>query len=57
MIERALVWFASLPDDKREAWADKVGRFGDLGKGPAPRPERIIAMMAYEAALLQAGQD
>jgi len=57
MTERALAWFGSLPADKREAWADKVGRFGDLGKGPEPRPERIIAMMAYEAALSRAGRD
>ena len=47
--ERALAWFGALPADHREAWADKVGRIGDRGNGPEPRPERIIAMMAYEA--------
>ncbi len=55
MTERALAWFALLPADHREAWADKVGRFGDLGKGPEPRPERIIAMLAYEASTSEGG--
>lgn len=57
LTERAVAWFGSLPDDHREAWADKVGRFGDVGNGPAPRPERIIAMLAYEAAFPQVGED
>ena len=54
LTERALAWFGSLPADVREAWADKVGRVGDRGNGPEPRPERIVAMMAYEAAFPQA---
>lgn len=56
LIERAMAWFGSLPADVREAWADKVGRVGDRGNGPEPRPERIVAMMAYEAAFPQADQ-
>lgn len=56
LTERALAWFGSLPADVREAWADKVGRVGDRGNGPEPRPERIVAMMAYEAAFPQADQ-
>ncbi len=56
LTQRALAWFGSLPADHREAWADKVGRFGDVGKGPEPRPERIIAMLAYQSAFPHAGQ-
>lgn len=56
LTERAMAWFGSLPADVREAWADKVGRVGDRGNGPEPRPERIVAMMAYEAAFPQADQ-
>ena len=56
LTERAMAWFGSLPANLREAWADKVGRVGDRGNGPEPRPERIIAMMAYEAAFPQADQ-
>lgn len=49
LTERAMAWFGSLPADQREAWADKVGRVGDRGNGPEPRPDRIIAMLAFEA--------
>lgn len=56
LTERAMVWFGSLPADVREVWADKVGRVGDRGNGPEHRPERIVAMMAYEAAFPQADQ-
>ena len=56
LTERAMAWFGSLPADVREAWAEKVGRVGDRGNGPEPRPERIVAMMAYEAAFPQEGQ-
>lgn len=55
--ERALAWFGSLSTDDREAWADRVGRVADLGVGLQPRPERIIALMAYEAAFPQVGKD
>jgi hypothetical protein len=57
LTERAMAWFGSLPADVRDEWADRVGRVGDRGNGPEPRPERIIAMMAYEAAFPQAGQN
>ena len=56
LTERAMAWFGSLPADVREAWADKVGRVGDRGNGPEPRPERIVAMMAYGAAFPHADQ-
>lgn len=56
LTEKAISWFGSLSANHREAWADKVGRVGDRGNGPEPRPERIIAMMAYEAAFPQADQ-
>ena len=55
LTERSLIWFATLSAEQREAWADKVGRFGDRGNGPEPRPERIIAMMAYEAMTSEGG--
>lgn len=54
LTERALAWFGSLPADHRDAWADRVGRVADVGFGPQPRPERIIAALAYEAAFPQA---
>ena len=57
LTERAVTWFGSLPAGQREVWADKVGRFGDVGNGPAPRPERIIALLAYEAAFPQVRED
>ena len=47
LTERSLAWWRSLPSVDREAWADKVGRVSDLG----PRPERVVAMMAFEAAI------
>ncbi len=54
--ERALAWFGSLSTDDRDAWADRVGRVADLGVGLQPRPERIIALMAYEAAFPNGGK-
>lgn len=54
LTERAIAWFGSLPAEQRDAWADRVGRVADVGFGPQPRPERIIAALAYEVAFPQA---
>ena len=54
--ERALAWFGSLSAADRDAWADRVGRVADVGFGPQPRPERIIATLAFET-MTAAGEE
>lgn len=39
----ALTWWHGLTDAERDRWSDRVGRVADLGLGPRPRPERVIA--------------
>lgn len=39
----ALTWWHGLTDAERGRWSDRVGRVADLGLGPQPRPERVIA--------------
>ena len=41
-------WWTSLTDDERETWKNDVGRTADVGRGPEPRPERILRQLAYE---------
>lgn len=52
---RAQAWFRSLSEADRDAWAVRVGRVADVGIGPQPRPERIIAALAYEAMMAGEG--
>jgi hypothetical protein len=44
----ALTWWHGLTDAEREGWKDKVGRMADVGRGPEPRPDRVIAGFALE---------
>ena len=41
-------WWVNLTDAERETWKDHVGRVSDVGRGPEPRPERIIRQLAYD---------
>lgn len=43
----ALTWWHGLTDTERNTWSDSVGRVVDLGLGPQPRPERVIAEAAF----------
>jgi hypothetical protein len=44
----ALTWWHGLADAEREGWKDKVGRMADVGRGPEPRPDRVIAGFALD---------
>ena len=47
--DQEMDWWGRLTNAEREGWADHVGRIGDKGLGPEPRPERIIRQLAFEA--------